>query len=172
MMLLKAYYELLYERLKPQQDACCRRMRIRLTEQVQTHFADQIGQEQYAAYLEAGMAFFDERLEAYNPIGMQYLFDRQQRRTALELQQQLDWYDSRREFHNLLTLVRQKAQSPMTDQHMQAAAAQIIQQAGAFPDQSILEGYRDCPALEKLPDYILAMAIEDLLGRSPQGFNA
>lgn len=166
-ILLKAYYEVLYEQLSPQRQACLRRMRRWLTQEVQERFRDQINEEKYAAYLEAGLAFFDERLEAYNPIGIQYLFDSPHRRTALELQNQLDWYDSRREFQELLKLIRQKSETSMTEQRMQELAAQIIKQAGAFPDQSILAGYRESPALEKLPDYILARAIEDILGTAP-----
>jgi len=42
-------------------------------------------------------------------------------------------------------------------------AAELITQVGAFPDKSIIAGYEAKPGLRKLPDYIVARAIEEII---------
>jgi hypothetical protein len=52
----------------------------------------------------------------------------------------------------------------MDDQsNMQDAAVELIKEQGAFPDRSIIASYQVAPALNKLPDYIVAQAIEQIL---------
>ena len=87
-------------------------------------------------------------------------------RLAAELEFQLDWYDSKGEFADLVTAARSLAGPDMADEAMRRLAEELIGLVGAFPDRSIISGYRVAPALQKLPDYILACAIEEVV-RTP-----
>ena len=51
----------------------------------------------------------------------------------------------------------------MTDENVHVLAEELIGKVGAFPDKSIIAGYEAKPALQKLPDYIVAGAIEQLI---------
>lgn len=164
-MLLNAYYEILYERLKPLREAFGARMNELLAAEIDGRFGGRVNEEKYAAYLDTCMAFFDERLEAYNPTGIQYLFDNLRSRKVLELQTQLDWYDSRKEFDELKRLAGRKAETDMTDERMRELAEELVAEAGAFPDRSIIVAYLDRPSLDRLPDYILARTIEEVVGK-------
>jgi hypothetical protein len=121
-----------------------------------------------AAYREACIAFIDERLESYNPIGIQYTFDRVSSREAAELELQLNWYDSRPEFAALVAVARSLAAEAVSDEVLPDLADELIRRAGAFPDRSILAAYAEEPALQKLPDYLVARVIEEIVcGRQP-----
>ena len=132
-------------------------------------FSD-MSEDKLAAYREACIAFIDERLESYNPIGIQYTFDRVSSRTAAELEFELNWYNSRPEFADLVAAARSRAGSGVPDEDLQGLADDLIRQVGAYPDESILEAYAAEPALQKLPDYLVACAIEEIIcGRRPAG---
>ena len=122
------------------------------------------------AYRDACVAFLDERQESYNPIGIQYTFGRNaaRSRVAAELEFELNWYSSRAEFVDLVALARALAGSDMSDGALRDRASELIGLAGAWPDQSIIVGYRAEPTLQKLPDYIVACVIEEIVcGRNP-----
>jgi hypothetical protein len=120
------------------------------------------------AYREACVAFIDERLESYNPIGIQYTFDRVSSREAAELEFQLNWFDSRSEFADLVAAARSLAGVGVPDEMLHELADDLIRQVGAYPDRSIMETYTAEPALQKLPDYMVACAIEETIcGRGP-----
>jgi hypothetical protein len=51
----------------------------------------------------------------------------------------------------------------VNDGQLDTLAHELIQEHGAFPNKSIIAGYRAAPALNKLPDYIVAIAIEKTL---------
>ena len=76
---------------------------------------------------------------------------------------QLNWYDSRAEFEALVEAAREKAEPEMADERMQALADELIQEVGAFPDNSIISAYEAKPGLQKLPDYIVGRAIEEII---------
>ena len=162
-VLLNAYYEALYERLEAGVEPLKTTIERLLPGELAKHEFPDIDQDKYNAYLDACLAFLDERLEAYNPIGLQYTFDRAQSRQAAELELQLDWYDSRAEFETLAKAAREKSQTFMAEQKLNELAAELIEQFGAFPDKSIISAYEARPALAKLPDYIVARAIEQTL---------
>jgi len=42
-------------------------------------------------------------------------------------------------------------------------ADELIKDVGAFPDKSIISAYKASPALSKLPDYVVATAIEEII---------
>jgi hypothetical protein len=109
------------------------------------------------------VAFVDERIETYNPIGIQYLFDRSRAKEAFELELQLDWYDSRAEFEALVEAARSKAQTDVTEDRLRPLAEELIKDVGAFPDKSIIAAYEAKPGLRKLPDYVVARAIEEII---------
>ena len=162
-ILLKAYYEALYDRLEARKELIAGRIKELLTEEVALRGFDDIDQEKYAAYHDACLAFVDERIELYNPFGIQYVFDRSRARDAFELELQLNWYDSRAEFEHLVEAARGKAEPDVTPERLRLLAEQLIEALGAFPDRSIIAGYEDKPALNKLPDYIVARVIEDII---------
>jgi len=118
--------------------------------------------ERLDAYRQASLAFVDERIETYNPIGIQYTFDRGTNRRAAELEFQLDWYDSREEFEELVAAARSLV-SGASEDALPDLVAQLIGAVGAFPDRSIIRDYVKSPALQKLPDFVVACAIEQVI---------
>ena len=103
----------------------------------------------------------EERIETYNPIGIQYTYSREVRDEASKLELQLDWYDSRKEFQALTEAARRKTNFMTSDESLKEKARELIREVGAFPDKSIIAGYRSKPALKKLPDYVVALIIEE-----------
>ena len=97
-LLLKAYYEALYERLQANKELLSKRIDELLVEEITERGFEDFDEAKYAAYKDACLAFVDERIELYNPFGIQYTFDRTRAKEAFELELQLDWYDSRAEF--------------------------------------------------------------------------
>ncbi|MHC4721482.1 MAG: hypothetical protein ACYS6I_02110, partial [Planctomycetota bacterium] len=100
-------------------------------------------------------------IETYNPIGVQYTFDRPTAHQARELELQLNWYDSRAEFEALVEAARSKVQTPLTDERLRELAVEVISHVGAYPDNTIISAFEAEPALAKLPDYVVARAIEE-----------
>ncbi len=162
-LLLKAYYEALYERLEAKKCLLADRIEKLLPEETAKRGFGDFDREKYAAYRDACLAFVDERLETYNPIGIQYSFDRVRTREAFELELQLNWYDGRSEFKALTEAVRGKAEAGMGDERMRALADELIKEVGAYPDNSIISGYEAEPGLGKLPDYVVARVIEEII---------
>lgn len=161
--LLQAYYEILYERLEAQKELLARRIEELLAEEVAFRGFENFGEEKYAAYRDACLAFVDERIEAYNPIGIQYLYDRSRAKEAFELELQLNWYDSRAEFEALVEAARSMAEPDVTEEKLRPLAEELIKEVGAFPDKSIISAYEAKPALNKLPDYVVARTIEEII---------
>lgn len=165
-LLLKVYYERLYERMGAEQDRLHACIDALLSAEIERQGFGPMEPEKVQAYREACLAFVDERLEMYNPIGVQYTFDRPTNRLATDLEFQLNWYDSRAEFESLVAAARQLIPGTgieMPDQVLYELADRLISEAGAFPDQSIIAGYAAQPTLQKLPDYIVASAIEQVV---------
>jgi len=102
-------------------------------------------------------------MEAYNPIGIQYTFDHTRRHEAAKLEFQLDWFDSSDEFKLLVKSATAEAEPKMTDKRLTWLVDKLIRQIGAFPDSSIITAYQASPALSKLPDYVVARAIEEII---------
>jgi hypothetical protein len=170
-LLLKVYYEVLYEQLEANKELLATRIEKLLKEEIVKYgFGDFVGstsspqdEEKYNAYRDACLAFVNERMETYNPIGIQYTFDRIRAQEAVELELQLNWYDSQAEFEALMEAARAKAEVGMTEERMRRLADELIREVGAFPDGSIISAYEAEPALGKLPDYVVARAIEETI---------
>jgi len=162
-LLLKAYYEVLYEQLEANKELLATRIEKLLKEEIVKREFGNFDEEKYTAYRDACLAFVDERLETYNPVGIQYTFDRIRAQEAVELELQLNWYDSQAEFEALVEAVRAKAEVEMTEERMRQLADELIRDVGAFPDRSIISAYEAEPALGKLPDYVVARAIEETI---------
>ncbi len=162
-LLLKAYYEALYERLEAKKDLLAAGIEKLLAEELARGGFGNFDEEKYAAYQDVCLAFLDERIETYNPIGIQYIFDRIAVRQGIALELQLNWYDSRAEFEALVEAARRKAEVPMAEQRLRALADELIKEVGVFPDKSIISAYQAEPDLQKLPDYVLAQAIEQIV---------
>jgi hypothetical protein len=160
-ILLRCYYETLYELLEEKKELLAVRIKDVLDEQVKAAGFDGFDGEKFAAYWEACLAFIEERIETYNPIGIQYTYSREVRDEAFKLELQLDWYDSRKEYQALVDAARRKTDFMTSDESVQEKARELIREAGAFPDRSIIAGYRAKPALKKLPDYVVALIIEE-----------
>jgi len=162
-LLLQAYYERLHELTANAREALTKRIDELLSVELAREEFGPIDEDKYAAYREAALAFVDERLESYNPIGIQYTFDRVSSREVAELEFQLNWYNSRPEFKDLVAEARILARADIVDAELMRLADKLIRRVGAFPDRSIITAYHAAPALQKLPDYVVARAIEDVV---------
>jgi hypothetical protein len=162
-VLLKAYYEALYERLEARKDILVDRIDKLLSEEIRKCGFEEFNEEKYKAYRDACLAFIDERIEAYNPIGIQYIYDRCSAKEVAELELQLNWYDSRDEFRALVETARNKADGDLAKDQLWLLAEEIIAEVGVFPDKSIISAYEEKRGLNKLPDYIVARAIEEVI---------
>ncbi len=162
-LLLKAYYEALYELLEANRDSLAKRVDELIVEEIDLRGYDDFDDEKFAAYKDACLAFIDERIEAYNPIGIQYTFARFGSKEAFELELKLNWFDSRAEFRNLVEAAKDLSDDSLTDRQLKHLAAELTKQAGAFPDKSIIETYETTPTLRGLPDYIVAKSIEEII---------
>lgn len=164
-LLLKVYYERLHERMAERRSHLLLRIDELLANELKTPGFGDMDAEKVAAYREACEAFLDERLEMYNPIGVQYTFGSVPSHLAAELELQLNWYDSRAEFADLVAAARTLVAEEVPDDVMSGLADELIRRAGAFPDRSIIAGYCAEPALQRLPDYIVARGIEEIICR-------
>jgi len=162
-LLLNAYYEVLYERLEANKDLLAARIEKLLWKEIERCKFGDFDREKYEAYRDACLAFVDERIETYNPIGVQYTFDNNRRREAFELELQLNWYDSRTEFETLVQAAKNKVEVRAVGQDMPKLANELVEQVGAFPDKSIISGYESEPTVGRLPDYVVARAIEETI---------
>jgi hypothetical protein len=162
-LLLNAYYEALYERLCERRGSVVRIIEELLRDEIEDRGFVELTDSKYQAYRDAVLAFVDERIEMYNPIGIRYTFKRRASKFASELEMQLNWYDSSREFELLRQGAYDKAQSSMSHDKLRQLAGELIDQFGAFPNESIISGYQAQPALNKLPDYIASLAIDHII---------
>ncbi|MFQ6035543.1 MAG: hypothetical protein ACE5NM_06810 [Sedimentisphaerales bacterium] len=162
-LLLNAYYETLHEYLQAKKDVLATKIEELLAKEIADRGFGNLDKDKFTAYRDTCLAFVDERIETYNPIGIQYTFDRIRTREVVELELQLNWYDSQAEFETLVEAARSKAETGLIEQSLQVFADELIKQVGAFPDTSIISAYEAEPALGKLPDYIVARAIEEII---------
>ncbi len=162
-VLLKAYYEALYERLEANKEALVGKIDILLAGEIEKRGFEGFSKEKYKAYRDACLAFIDERIEAYNPIGIQYIYNRSSAKELIEMELQLNWYDSTNEFQSLVETAKSKATEDLTDEQLRLLVEEIINEAGVFPDRSIISAYEAKPGLNKLPDYIVARTIEEVI---------
>jgi len=162
-LILRAYYERLHELMASAREALAKRIDELLSAELAREEFGPIDEDKRAAYREAALAFVDERLESYNPIGIQYTFDRVNSREAAELEFQLNWYNSRPEFDDLVAEARALAGDRDIGEALPRLAEELIRRVGAFPDRSIIAAYQAAPALQKLPDYVVARAIEAVI---------
>ncbi len=162
-LVLKVYYEILYERLLAGKELLRQRIEKMLAEEILEQGYEGLDDEKFGAYVDACIAFIDERIETYNPFGIQYTFDQSRAKEAFELELQLDWYDSRAEYENLVSSAHRKAEEGMAEERLELLAEELIKEHGAFPDKSIISGYEAESNLRKLPDYIVARTIEEFI---------
>ena len=162
-ILIKAYYERLYERMIAQRTGLNAEIDRLLAQEIDVRGFGPLGSDKTQAYREACLAFVVERMEMYNPIGIQYTFDRTVMERAAELEFQINWYDSRDEFERLVAMAKSLSTDDAPDEMLTNLADELIRQVGAFPDRSIIAAYIKEPTLLKLPDYVLARAIEQVI---------
>jgi hypothetical protein len=170
-LLLNAYYEALHELLEANRSLLAAKIEDLLKQEIAERGFEDFDDDKYAAYRDACLAFVEERIETYNPIGIQYTFDRVRAKEVFELELQLNWYDSRAEFAALrqaardavLSAAKNQAEAEMTQERLKELADELIAEVGAFPNKSIISAYEAEPALNKLPDYIVGRAIEEIL---------
>ncbi len=159
-LLLNAYYEALHDILVENKSRLTETAESLLREELRNRSFGSFNRNKYDAYLDACLAFITERIEMYNPIGIQYTIDRIPSGLAQELELQLNFYDSRSEFQTLKDAAAELARQGITDDQLPHLAVRLIAEHGAFPDKSIISAYQAEPTLNKLPDYIAALSIE------------
>ena len=162
-VLLNSYYEVLHERLETKKTLSPARIEQLLSEEIERQGFGVSDQEKFQAYQEAAQAFVAERIETYNPVGIQYTFEKGSPKEVWEFEAQLNWYDSREEFEALVEAAQRKVQTDMTPKKLRQSAQELIKEMGAYPDKSIIEGYEAQPTLRKLPDYVVARVVEELV---------
>ena len=160
-ILLNAYFEALYNILLEQKAIVYSQIEQLLGLEIEK--LEAVSPEKIDAYRDACLAFVDERLEMYNPIGLQYTFDNNARKFAKELELQLNWFDSTEEFNALLDAIREIEKRGFDEEKPEQSARQLIREFGAFPDKSIIETFNQQPALQKIPDYVVACSIEKVI---------
>lgn len=72
-IILNAYFEALYNILLEQKPIVCSLIEQLLIPEIEK--LEALSPEKIEAYSDACLAFVDERLEMYNPIGLQYTYD-------------------------------------------------------------------------------------------------
>jgi len=162
-LLLRAYGEYSYDLLESNREGLIMRAGELLSVEVERREFGDFDSEKYEAYRDACVAFIDERIEAYNPIGVQFTFDRAEAKEAAMLEMQLNWFDSRGEFEELILAANDLVEMGITDETMEVLAMELAAECGVFPDKSIISTYEREPALNRLPDYVVARSIEDLV---------
>jgi hypothetical protein len=162
-ILLRAYYETLYNFLVENKDHIEAAINKAVTAELKTLKPADFNTEKLDAYRDAAVAFLNERIETYNPIGVQYTFDHIPTHLAQQLELQLNWFDSTAEFEQLKKAAAGLAEPAMSNDRLKELANELIRRSGAFADKSIISAYHADPTLSKLPDYALATAIEELI---------
>jgi hypothetical protein len=117
---LNAYWERLHGLLAENRNRMSAEIETLLKDEIDKRRFPGFDADTYHAYYEAAVAFMEERIEAYNPVGLQYLFNPQHRREAAELEFGLDWFDAREEFRQIVASAARKAKplSPLTRRHL------------------------------------------------------
>ena len=164
-LVLNMYYEVLYGRLEDKKNLCAAQIERLLRKEIEKQQFEEFNEEKFAAYMDACRAFMLERIEMYNPIGVQYIFNNTSVQEAFELELALNWYDSREEYVALVEAARNKAEVEVSEERMRELANDLIQELGAYPDKSIISDYETGPGLNKLPDYVVALVIEEIIVR-------
>jgi len=59
--------------------------------------------------------------------------------------------------------VRDMAKAELFEERLPILVDELIQKVGAFPDKSIISAYEAAPALNRLPDYVVAKVIEEIV---------
>ncbi len=162
-VLIKAYYERLHDHMVADRAHLVARIDSLLPVEIDQRGFGPMEAERLDAYRQACHAFVDERIETYNPIGIQYTFDRRTSSHAAELEFQLNWYNSRAEFEELVAAAKSLAAGDVTDENLSDRVSELIARVGAFPDRSIIGDYAKHPTLQKLPDFIVACAVEQVV---------
>jgi len=162
-ILLRVYYESLHNFLVENKGAIEKAISKTVANELKALNPPDFDADKFDAYCKAALAFLAERIEMYNPIGIQFTFDRPTTALAHQLELQLNWFDSTGEFEALKKTAKQLAEPDMTDERLKQLAKKLVRRCGAFPDKSIITTYKDKPALQKLPDYALAKAIEKVI---------
>ena len=163
-ILLRAYYETLHNFLVENKGPIEAAINKVAATELKTLNPADFNTDKFDAYRDAAVAFLEERIETYNPIGIQYTLDRIPTALARQLELQLNWFDSTDEFEQLKQAAAELAEPAMSNDRLKELANELIRRSGAFPDKSIISAYHTDPTLQKLPDYALARAIEELIG--------
>ena len=162
-VLLKAYFEALHSILEEKRDILAESIKGELSREIKNRGYEGVTQEKFAAYWEACLAFIEERIETYNPFGIQYLYDSNRHKEAFKLELQLDWYDSSAEYEALFETAQEKIENSAPEKDFRILVKELIGECGAFPNRSIISTYRANPTLNRLPDYVVARLIEGIL---------
>jgi len=160
-LIFNAYYEFLYNTLLERRERISDTIKNLLPAEL-SHFGP-YSSDNFDAYFDACLAFLDERLEMYNPFGVQYTFDNLHSAFAKKLELQLSWFDSSREFEDLEGAVDEILALGFDENKLDDYVGRLVLRFGAYPDRSIIDSFRLNPAARKLPDFLLAQSIEQVI---------
>ena len=127
-LLLNTYYEILHDLLVANRHVLAGRIEKLLQDEFSKHEFGNIDEEKLDAYMDACLAFVDERIEMYNPIGIQYTFDSTRRHQAFELELQLNFYDGLAEFKALVEAAQTKLQARTDELELSELADELIKE--------------------------------------------
>jgi hypothetical protein len=123
-----------------------------------------VNKEGIKAYIEAAISFIEERLYAYRLDHMDRFLKAVSHDSSLKdlasIDLSLSWYDWREEKKQIDAKIETGLNIKQTPEDI---VNDLIGEFGAFPDRSIIKRYLQKPKKNYLPDYVLAMAIQEVI---------
>jgi len=167
-MTTKDIWDLYFARLLDRLQRERARTETLILEQVQEEISSRYPHlnEKAEAYQHAAAGFLEERLfeyrEDYWEKFLQPLAENISAAEIMEVSEQLSWYEmqnEKREIDERIETLLNLRQSP------EDIAETLIEEFGAFPDKSIIKTYSAKPKPNYLPEYALAVAIQQVVRR-------
>ena len=157
------YFSKLYELLVGERTRIERLIREETENEISTRWKD-INWEGIEAYIRAGLSFIEERLYAYSLDSL----DRFLRvvtagvssAALARIDELLTWYDWKQEKKQIDAKIETGLNIMQTQEDI---VDDLLDEFGAFPNKSIIQQYKQEPKKNYLPDYALAIAIQQVI---------
>lgn len=161
-LLIKVYKEMLHELLNTYIDLFQASLPTLLRDEI-SKLGKKLDSNQYLTIKDECTKFFHVRLESYDPSGYQHTLNDLKSPDYYQLRRQSDWYNDQVEFDHFVDAINDKVKEEMSEEETRQAADELLREVGAFPDNSIISGYESEPKLNRLPDYVVARIIEEMI---------